>query len=578
MTTADPEKVDGAPVLCKDDDRRDPEKYERSATFSSSSSSSSSSSTSDDDDDAASSKIRQSLSRVASATSRKSGISRTVSEVRDGMLNQRDLEVGEDDDRGSNSKEQHAPDPNLVTWDGPDDVENPKNWSLNKKWLDVILVSLFTFISPISSSMVAPGLPAIGKDLHIDGRTEQVLVMSIFIAAYAVGPLFWGPLSELYGRRVVLQTSNAWFFCFNLGCALATTSRQMIAFRFLAGLGGSAALAISGGILGDLFSAERRGKAMSVCSLMPLLGPAIGPIAGGWIAQQTSWRWVFWSTTIACGVVQAAGLAALRETYAPVLLHRKRVRLVRETGNTALRTEYDRPDRTLAQTLATALTRPFRLLGTQLIVQILALYMTYLYGTIYILFSSFPTLFADEYHQRPGIQGLNYISIGLGFFIGTQVCAPLQDRIYAALKRRYVPDGGPGRPEFRVPLMVPGAVLVPVGLLIYGWTAEYHTHWIGPNIGACIFSLGSIVGFQCVQGYLVDTYTRFAASAVGAATVMRSLAGFGFPLFAPEMYRALGYGKGNTILAVAAIVIGWPAPVLLWYFGAKWRAKSKFSA
>ncbi|KGQ09348.1 hypothetical protein BBAD15_g5314 [Beauveria bassiana D1-5] len=103
MTTADPEKVDGAPVLCKDDDRRDPEKYERSATFSSSSSSTSTS-TSDDDDDAASSKIRQSLSRVASATSRKSGISRTVSEVRDGMLNQRDLEVGEDDDRGKSQE------------------------------------------------------------------------------------------------------------------------------------------------------------------------------------------------------------------------------------------------------------------------------------------------------------------------------------------------------------------------------------------------------------------------------------------------------------------------------------------
>lgn len=438
-------------------------------------------------------------------------------------------------------------------------------------------VSFFTFISPVSSSMVAPGLSAIGKDLHIEGRTEQALVLSIFVAAYAVGPLFWGPMSELYGRVIVIQISNVWFFCFNLGCALARSEGQMIAFRFLAGLGGSAPLAIGGGILGDLFTAEQRGKAMSVYSLMPLLGPAIGPVAGGWIAQNTSWRWVFWSTTIACGFIQAAGLFLLRETYAPVLLHRKKLRLMRETGNTNLRTEFDRPERTLTQTLGTALTRPFRMLFSQLIVQILALYMTYLYGMIYLLFSTFPSLFAEKYNERPGIQGLNYISIGLGFFIGTQVCAPLQDRIYAALKRKYVPDGGPGRPEFRVPLMVPGAILVPVGLFIYAWTAEYQTHWIGPNIGALIFSLGSIIGFQCVQGYLVDSYTRFAASAVGAATVMRSLAGFGFPLFAPAMYQSLGYGKGGTILAVAAIVIGWPAPVLLWLYGAQWRAKSKFS-
>lgn len=570
MAAVRPETADLASPS-RHDASYDPEHHERPGTLSSCSDDEH-----DRDRDAASSrKVGRSLSRAASAVSRTSGLSRTVSEVRDGMLNLRDLEIGEDSNGGPGSKER---DPNLVTWDGPDDKENPKNWSLNKKWLDVLLVSLFTFISPISSSMVAPGLPAIGAELHIPGRTEQVLVMSIFVAAYAVGPLFWGPLSELYGRVLVLQTSNVWFFCFNLGCALARTEGQMIAFRFLAGLGGSAPLAIGGGILGDLFSAEQRGKAMSVYSLMPLLGPAIGPVAGGWIAQLTSWRWVFWSTTIACGVIQALGLVFVRETYAPVILHRKRVRLVRETGNADLRTEFDHPDRTLAQTLGTAFTRPFRLLGTQLIVQLLALYMTYLYGTIYILFSSFPTLFAEEYHERPGIQGLNYISIGLGFFIGTQVCAPLQDRVYAYMKRRYVPDGGPGRPEFRVPLMVPGAILVPVGLFIYGWTAEYRTHWIGPNIGALIFALGSIIGFQCVQGYLVDTYTRFAASAVGAATVMRSLAGFGFPLFAPEMYKALGYGKGGTILAVAAIVIGWPAPVLLWYFGAKWRAQSKFSA
>ncbi|OAA69017.1 MFS multidrug transporter [Cordyceps fumosorosea ARSEF 2679] len=576
MSAAEPEKQD-LPAAHSHSDDYDPERHERPGIISSSS---------DDDDyhhhdDTASSRVGPSLSPVASAMPRTSRLSRTVSEVRDGMLNQRDLEIGEDSNDGDGSKEQQqqqTPDPNLVTWDGPDDKENPKNWSLNKKWMDVLLVSLFTFISPISSSMVAPALPVIGEEMHITGRTEQVLVMSIFVAAYAVGPLLWGPLSELYGRVLILQASNVWFFGFNLGCALARTEGQMVAFRFLAGLGGSAPLAIGGGILGDLFAAEQRGKAMSVYSLMPLLGPAIGPVAGGWIAQQTSWRWVFWSTTIACGLIQAVGLVFLRETYAPVLLHRKRVQLVRATGNAALRTEYDHPERTLAQTLGKALTRPFRLLGTQLIVQILALYMTYLYGTIYILFSSFPTLFAEEYHERPGIQGLNYISIGLGFFLGTQVCAPLQDRIYAALKRRYVPDGGPGRPEFRVPLMVPGAVLVPVGLLIYAWTAEYRTHWIGPNIGALIFSLGSIIGFQCVQGYLVDTYTRFAASAVGAATVLRSLAGFGFPLFAPEMYQALGYGKGGTILAVAAIVVGWPAPILLWYFGAKWRAQSKFSA
>ncbi|PHH85048.1 hypothetical protein CDD83_986 [Cordyceps sp. RAO-2017] len=126
--------------------------------------------------------------------------------------------------------------------------------------------------------------------------------------------------------------------------------------------------------------------------------------------------------------------------------------------------------------------------------------------------------------------------------------------------------------------MVPGAVLVPVGLLVYSWTAESRIHWVGPNVGAAIYAAGTIASFQCVQGYTVGSYSRYAAGAVGVITVLRSLAGFGFPLFAPYMYESLGYGNGGTVLAACAVAIGWPSPALLWLYGAKLRAKSKFSA
>lgn len=151
----------------------------------------------------------------------------------------------------------------------------------------------------------------------------------------------------------------------------------------------------------------------------------------------------------------------------------------------------------------------------------------------------------------------------------------MQDRIYRKLKAR---NNGVGKPEFRVPLMIPGAMLVPVGLFIYGWTAQYKTFWIGPNIGAAIFAAGTIIGFQCTQTYIVDAYTRYAASAIGAATVMRSLAGFGFPLFAPYLYAALDYGWGNSLLGFIAIGLGIPAPFMLWKYGEVLRAKSTFAA
>lgn len=384
-----------------------------------------------------------------------------------------------------------------------------------------------------------------------------------------------GPLSELYGRVIVLQLSNIFYLFFNLGCGLCHTSSQLIVFRFFAGFGGSAPLAIGGGVLSDLFTAEERGKAMSIYSLAPLLGPAIGPIAGAFIADNISWRWIFYVTTIADAVIQIAGFFFLRETYTPILLQWRKKKLIRETGNLELYTDFDNPDHTLFKKLSTAFLRPFRMLLTQPIIQFLALYMMYLYGLMYLVLSTFPTLWAS-YGFNTGIGGLHYIALGVGMFAGSQTCAPLQDRIYARLKKRY--DVSVGRPEFRIPMMLPGAILIPMGLVTYGWTAEYRTHWIGPDIGAVIFTTGVIIGFQCIQSYLVDAYTRYAASAVAATTVLRSLAGFAFPLFAPSLYARLDYGWGNTLLAFIGIAIGWSAPIVLWNYGPMLRGRSTYAA
>lgn len=423
--------------------------------------------------------------------------------------------------------------------------------------------------------MVAPALTTIAREFGITQSVEQSLVLSIFLLAYAMGPLLLGPMSEIYGRTIVLQLSNLFYLIFNIACAVSQSKGQLIVFRFLSGLGGSAPLALGGGVLSDLFIPEERGKAISIYSLAPLLGPAVGPIAGGFIAENTTWRWAFWATTIADAVIQIAGLFFLQETYPPVLLAHKKKRLVEKTGNEKLHTEYERPDRTLGKTIRVAVSRPFIMLGTQPIIQVLAVYMAFLYGMMYLMLATFPRLWTQIYMQPIGTGGLNYISLGLGFFLGTQTVAPLQDIVYRKLKAR---NGGIGRPEFRVPLMFPGAVLVPSGLFLYGWSANAKTHWIVPNTGACMFAAGQQIGFQCMQTYVVDAYTRYAASAVGAVTVLRSLAGFGFPLFAPYLWAKLGYGWGGTLLGLLGVVLGIPGPFLMWRYGEKLRSMSRFAA
>ena len=258
-----------------------------------------------------------------------------------------------------------------------------------------------------------------------------------------------------------------------------------------------------------------------------------------------------------------------------MLLQRKAALLNKETGSTSHYTEYDTDERRLSRLLATAFARPFRLLLTEPIIQVVSVYQTYTYGLLYIFLSSFPTLWTRQYGESIGISGLNYISLGIGFFVGSQFCAPMQDKVYGAMKRR---NNGVGKPEFRVPLMFIGASVTPLGVFIYGWTSQYKTHWIGPNIGAFLFAAGNIVIFQCQQTYVLDSYTRFAASGIAAAVVMRSCAGFGFPLFAPYLFSSLGYGWGNSLLGFIAVFLGIPAPLVFWMYGERLRARSKFAA
>lgn len=129
-------------------------------------------------------------------------------------------------------------DPYLVTWNGPNDVANPKNWTHRRKWLVTVVVSTYTFISAISTSIVAPALITLAPDLHIHSSFVASLTLSIFILAYGFGPFLIGPLSEVYGRVAVLQLANFCYLAFNTACGFSQSAGQLIAFRFLAGIGG----------------------------------------------------------------------------------------------------------------------------------------------------------------------------------------------------------------------------------------------------------------------------------------------------------------------------------------------------
>jgi len=189
---------------------------------------------------------------------------------------------------------EESDDANIVWWDGQDDPQNPMNYSTWLKAVTIGLVSGICFVTPLASSMFAPGVPQLMEEFKSDNIELASFVVSVYILGFAVGPLFLAPLSEIYGRLPIYHLCNFGFLAFTIACALSTNLNMLIGFRFMGGLFGSAPLTNGGGSIADIMVQEKRGMAMSLFAMGPMFGPVIGPIAGGFLAQAKGWRWVFW--------------------------------------------------------------------------------------------------------------------------------------------------------------------------------------------------------------------------------------------------------------------------------------------
>lgn len=161
--------------------------------------------------------------------------------------------------------------PYIVTWDGPSDPANPLNWTHSVKLFTIILVSANTFNISLASTIFAPGVPQLMEEFGSNNTSLSGFVVSAYIVSFIFGPLIFAPLSELYGRNIVMQSSNVAFLVCTIICAVSKNLPMFIVFRLLQGLCGSVPLVLGAGTIGDLMAPEHRGKALSGWQLGPLL-------------------------------------------------------------------------------------------------------------------------------------------------------------------------------------------------------------------------------------------------------------------------------------------------------------------
>lgn len=463
-------------------------------------------------------------------------------------------------------------DPYVISWI-PNDPRDPMRFSTARKWFATMTMAVSTLAVSLCSSAYSGGVPEIMMQFRIS-QDVVTLGISLFVLGFAIGPLIWAPLSELWGRQVLFIFTYCALTAFNAGCAGAQNSWTLIILRFFAGAFGSSPLTNAGGVIADLFTAKERGVAMSIFAAAPFLGPVIGPVAGGFLGEAAGWRWVMGLLAAFSGAVWILGALFIPETYAPVLLRARAAKLSKMTGKVYVsHIDQDRGRPTVASALRTALSRPWKFLLMEPIVLLLSVYMAIIYGTLYMFFAAFPIVYHMERGWGIGISGLAFLGIMVGMFFSLAYNLFDNRRYLREVKKH----GGIAPPEARLPPTMVGSIALPIGLFWFAWTNSPSIHWLASIAASVPFGFGMVLVFLSLMSYLIDAYTVYAASVLAANSVLRSIFGAAFPLFTPRMYDNLGIHWASTIPAFLAVACV-PFPFLFYKYGAQIRARCKYAA
>jgi len=452
------------------------------------------------------------------------------------------------------------------------DEENPKAWSKRKKLTNVAIIAFMSILSPLASSMFTPGIAQVAKDLNTD-QQSVIATTTGFVIMLGAGPLVLAPFSETFGRRAVYIWCFVAFSLLQVPTALSPNVGVLIAARTISGFFGSVGIANGGGTISDMYQPSERAGIFGWYLLGPLLGPTIGPLLGGIIVTRLGWRWVYWILTMICSFNTLVGYFFLRETYAPVLLSQRKAKLQDENDS---KYYFEGEDtRPLRQKLAASLRRPY-VIFVQPIVLTMSLYQAIIFGTTYSIYTNMQDIYSKMPYSFNSEQvGLLYLGPGLGFLTAVLFLVPRIDTIYNKLTDR---NNGKALPEYRLPLANVGSVLIPASLFAFAWLVEYreNVHWFATIVPTFFYGVGQVTVFNTVQNYYIDSFSKYAASAIAAGSFFRSLIGGIVPLFAPMMFDKLGYGWGISIFAFLSLVIA-PSPLLFYYFGGRLRERFQIS-
>lgn len=468
----------------------------------------------------------------------------------------------------------------IVDWDGPDDKFNPKNWSVKKKLLTTILISLCSTTQYMGAAIYTPAEPQTQAVFHTS-EVRNMLGLTLFVWGYGLGSLWFSPMSEIpifRGRTPTYLACQFIFAILQIPTALVNHVAPFAVLRFLAGIFASPPLATAGATLGDIYDFPALGVALAAWSFASICGPFLGPLIGAALVQHHPWRYVFWFLLAISGGFFIIMCLFLSETNPQEILIRKARRLRKESGSD----RYIAPGEILAkkqkvgEVLKQMFYRPIKITIMEPILLLMDIHIGLVYSILYLYFEAFPIVYVEMRHWNLVKTGLAFMP----FIIGIGIAAVFYlFYMYKSTPKLAKPESVFG------PSAILGSILLPIGVLVWGWLQRSNIHWVIGMIGNILFAVACFLLFQSYFSFIGVMFPpNVVGSAFASNNIVRSLMGGAFPLFGTVFYKNTAIdrypvGWGCTILACIALFLI-PLPIYITMRGGKLReyAQAKYGA
>ncbi|KAK5676505.1 hypothetical protein LTS10_010806 [Elasticomyces elasticus] len=477
---------------------------------------------------------------------------------------------------------------------------SPFLWSNSRKRILTWMSCFATTVTAYSAGSYTSAIPQMRELWHVS-EVAALVGVTIFTVGFALAPMFLAPFSEINGRRPMFVVTGVLLVVFQMVCAVTPTFAGMLVARFLVGCMGSTFSTMVGGVVSDIYHAKDRNTAMSLFSGAALLGTGLGPLVSGFVAQNTTWRWVFYVQIITCGTMMIFIIFFFNETRGSVLLSRKGKVLNKwyeqletsghygmmmpiaaaagESSTAAQRIRWkvrsDEDRTSLAKMVSVSLYRPFHLLVTEPVVFFFSVWVSFAWGILYLFLSAIPLVFQNNHGFNLQQSESVFAALCIGALLSTIISIyqePIARRYLGAHRQEFL-----STPEGRLYFASVQSTLLPIGCFWFAWSSFPSDHWIVPALAVACATMGIFSIYLAVFNYLADSYGRYASSALAAQSFSRNMLAGSFPLFTKQMFEGMTYqGAGSFLGGISALLT--IVPWVLIFYGPKIRARSKIAS